>query len=465
MIGYSPFEKPLKQLETANLVMLTQAAEGWYIEYKRDIPNASSIAKSVSAFANTYGGWLFYGVQEKSKEEPVAGAFPGIASTEVEPSIQRMRQAIAAHLAPAPHFETNVFRGPCDLIGLPDGRAIICAQVPWSPATPHVHKTGVIYRRVGDSSEPRMENDRFILDQLWRRGDDLRKQYTKWLEKDPELSKAERERPYARLLLVTDLWQDRNLWLDLSIQEVREIMGETRGVVTSVPFDTVYTSANGFIGRQCRNNDPQELGMTWRLWPDLASEIIIPLNLHDLRDVQAVDLVLDGYEGVADFSSALRKHGHRTPRILDLNLLFNILVGIVEIQTRFLRHAGWSDAYFAKTSLLNVWRTCPFVDVKAILKGFDAHGIPMCLDGTITSPAGTEPDTFTKVPLFQDVTEETARIFLQALWLFAPIARAFGLPVWVDISSENEDPPYFLELQRAGQRAIKVQQTRNQRLA
>ena len=46
---------------------------------RRETPNAASIAKSVSAFANTYGGWLFYGVNEKSKSGAAAGEFVGIA--------------------------------------------------------------------------------------------------------------------------------------------------------------------------------------------------------------------------------------------------------------------------------------------------------------------------------------------------------------------------------------------------
>ncbi len=40
------------------------------MEYKRQEVNARSLAKSLSAFANTYGGWLFLGVEEQSKDNP-----------------------------------------------------------------------------------------------------------------------------------------------------------------------------------------------------------------------------------------------------------------------------------------------------------------------------------------------------------------------------------------------------------
>ena len=79
MTAYTPFDKELKSLSVEDLECLTEASEGWYIEYKREAVNAGAIAKSISAFANTYGGWLFLGIEEKSREHPVAGAFPGIA--------------------------------------------------------------------------------------------------------------------------------------------------------------------------------------------------------------------------------------------------------------------------------------------------------------------------------------------------------------------------------------------------
>jgi len=42
------------------LEILKEKYEGWYVEYKRQLPKNSAIAKSVTSFSNTYGGWLFY---------------------------------------------------------------------------------------------------------------------------------------------------------------------------------------------------------------------------------------------------------------------------------------------------------------------------------------------------------------------------------------------------------------------
>src|SRR5580700_5309520 len=105
---YSPFQKEIKDLGVEDLSVLRDIAEGWYVEYKREIPNAASIAKSVSAFANTYGGWLFYGVEQQSTGHPVAASFPGIARIEVDGALQRIRQAVADHMNPTTHFDIRI---------------------------------------------------------------------------------------------------------------------------------------------------------------------------------------------------------------------------------------------------------------------------------------------------------------------------------------------------------------------
>ena len=58
---FSPFDNQLESLSAPDLERLRDVAEGWYIEYKSEVSKAPDIAKSISALANTYGGWIFYG--------------------------------------------------------------------------------------------------------------------------------------------------------------------------------------------------------------------------------------------------------------------------------------------------------------------------------------------------------------------------------------------------------------------
>ncbi len=461
-MSYSPFESEFKDLKSDDLIALRTANEGWYIEYKREISKASTIAKSVSSFANTYGGWIFYGVEEKSKEDAVAGVFRGIKREDVDAALQCMRQAVAGHVNPAPHFNTKVLWGPAANVGLAEDRAVICVQVPRSMTAPHVHKSGQIYRRIADGSEPKAESDRFVLDQLWKRSDDLRKSYKKWVKRKPEFSEAEEELPYVRLLLVPDRWGDRAAWTEAPIEEIRSIFGNTTGLVSTLPFDNVYTAGNSFIARQRKDNDPHNLGLTWRFFRDLSSEILIPLNFYQ-NDLSSLVENFKGYKHAQPYAELLYSQGHRSPRVVDLNFLFNILVGISELQRNLLNLGKWTSSYFMKARLLNVWRITPFLDIASVLEEFRKHGTPMCLDSNIITPGGTEPETFAEVIVSEDVDDQKVRIILEALALFAPMAFAFGVPAWTDTRLDDESPTYYEELSNAGGRALEVQRLRSER--
>lgn len=462
MATYSPFEKHIREIQTTDLKELKQAAEGWYIEYKRETPNAAALAKSVSAFSNTYGGWLFIGVEEESKERPVAGGFPGLQRDEVDPSLQRLRKSAADHLNPTPHFETKVLWGPDSEVGLADDRAVICVWVPQSISAPHVHKTGQIYRRVSDASEPKPESDRFVLDQLWRRADEIKRHHREWYERDPEFSKGEEEKPFIRLMLVADRWHERDVWIDSDDKEVRTALNETAGM-GSIPFDTVYTSGNGFVGRQLNGNDPHDLTLTWRLQRNLVSDVIIPLPLLQPTRVELLDLDLHGYTNAQRFIDLLGRYRTSTLRIVDLNYVFNILIGVAEIQQRLCTLAGWSESYFLKVKILNSWRTIPFVDIPDVLDRFERYGPPMCLDSVTAFPSQFGPNNYVEIPRYDEVESREARILIQALQMFLPLALSYGIPAWLPLDEGQNVTPYYQALQDAGRRAVEVQRSRNAR--
>lgn len=458
MTYYSPFEKDFADLAVADLSALRAASEGWYIEYKREVPNANGIAKSLAAFANSYGGWLFYGVDEASKENPAAGAFPGISMGEADASLQRIRQAAANCINPAPYFETRLLQGPNADLGLDEGQAILVVRVPQGINAPYIHKSGQIYRRVADGSEPKPENDRFLLDSLFRRSDDLRQQYKDWLARDPELSKAEENSPFLRLMITVDPWAERDPWLETDLAGIRDIFNSgAASLISGLPFDSVHKSPRGFIARQIHTNDPSNLGLTWRFRQTLTGDVIVPLKVEAPREPFEL-LELDGYQHIRRYIGILQKGRHARPQIIDLNLLFNLLTGIVERQEQLMAAAGWQGEWYFKVRLLNVWRTIPFLDVPIVLDEFEAHGIPLCLDETVTVLDGSDPETLLRVDRRLDIESPHARVLLQALALFEPIASAWGISAWMPVGEDQ--PAYYQQLQLAGARALKVQANR-----
>ena len=156
---YRPFADDLDEVAPEDLVRLMDVHEGWYVEYKRELVGNRDLAKSLSSFANQYGGWLFLGIQEDAASNVAAG-FPGIPDSEVQNALDSIRNSAKDLLNPPVFYNVRKFEGPIESITLPDGRTIIVVQVPEGPNSPYIHNDGRIYRRVGDSSQPTPVTDR-----------------------------------------------------------------------------------------------------------------------------------------------------------------------------------------------------------------------------------------------------------------------------------------------------------------
>lgn len=217
---FNPVGKPIDSIASEDLLVLKSVHEGWYVDYKRSPLNARGTAKAISAMANTYGGWVFIGVEEASKLENVAGSFPGVAPDDADKCVQGLRQSAAEHLNPSPFFLAQVVDAP----GCDTGNKVICVFVPPSPKAPIIHSDGRIYRRINDSSEPVAENKREAVEHLFRRTDELEQDYADWFSRDPELSEFEENFAYLRVIAVPDYWSEQSLWFDGSVADFREML-------------------------------------------------------------------------------------------------------------------------------------------------------------------------------------------------------------------------------------------------
>lgn len=464
---YSPFSKPINELQPADLEALKNVNEGWYVEYKSELVRANALAKALAAFANTYGGWLFLGVKEQSKDNCVAGEFPGLANEDVDSALQSLRHSASDCLNPVPYFETKVLRGPCDAIGLTEDASVIAVKIPQSLTTPHVHKDGRIYRRVGDGSEPKPETDRFVLDQLWRRDKSTRKIMRNWIRRDPEFSKGEAEAPYIRILLCVDPWCQRDPHLETPLPEIRNLLAGCQEGLLSVQFDTVYTTVDrGIIARQVLDNDPHNYVFTWKMLRDLSSDIIIPMPFCTTNSLEQLEVWLEGYSHKNIFISALREANYSHLRVVDLNFLMYALIGIVSKYRKLLTLAEAHGEFAFKTRILNAWRVLPFIDLQRVLCEFETHGLPMVMNAFTTTPPGEDPESFQHIterkPDQESLNPEAVICATQAFSMFVPIGQVFGIPTLFDVETEPDElfVP-FEELWAAGERAMEVQKHRN----
>ena len=226
-----PFRTAVGSIGEADLAALTEIAEGWRIEYKGQLISPKNFAKSVAAFANTYGGWLFVGVAEDEDGTDMARSFPGLSSSEIEKAIQWLRQGCHEYLSSPPAFETQVVTGPLPSIDLSEERHLLAVFVPSSHMAPHIHANGRIYQRVGGSSEPKHVNDRHIVDGLIKRREAVSRTVAEWISNpDRPVTAEPNKAPWVRLLFSVDPWFPKDLPLnELHAEDTRRIFqGKTR---------------------------------------------------------------------------------------------------------------------------------------------------------------------------------------------------------------------------------------------
>ncbi len=387
--NFNPFGVPLSELAVDDLGKLREVAEGWYVEYKRELPNAKGIAKSITSFANQYGGWLIVGVDENEERE--AGSFPGIPSSEIQEAEQKIQRAAASHSSPSPHFEVKSLSGPCPVIQLLEGRSVIVVHVDEGEEAPYVHSTGKVYRRVGEASEPRAETDRAQLDSLWERSKQVQRRLEEFLLARPRVSIAEEKSIRLHLYLLAAPSKVGRTGGSLTLPEFTDIMRNTDGEVFTVSFGNVFPMAGGFVARHVADNDPYNLCMTWRYFGEGNSVVswringaVIDRNVIDLRTD------LDGYEQAEEFVEVVRSQGYRNGIVIDLNTVYAQFLAAVQKQRALMEAESISDMYYAKVSLEETWRCVPFLDSSAFIQAVKAGGLPLVQETSFLAPPGTD---------------------------------------------------------------------------
>jgi hypothetical protein len=418
--SYNPFQKQFDDIESDDLETLRNVHEGWYVDYKEAPLNARGNAKAISAMANTYGGWIFIGVAEASKNDNVAGSFPGIATENLDACCQGLRQAVAEHLNPQPFFKLKTLPAP----SATNEEQVVCVYVPPSPKAPIIHSDGRIYRRVNDSSEPVAENDRQVVEHLFTRTKTFKAAYADWFKRNPELSKAEDNVTYLRVIAVTDYWNENNLWLSGDVEAFRETLrAKEAGIFFSQPFDSVYSLMDGFVARATQPDDARMITSTFILRRELHGEFILPIPSYRVDQYTSIQ---PNRPQLAEAMEFLSRHGHHDSTILDLSEIFGPLDGFFTLMRRFQKNAGYAGKTHVKFKVRNAWRRIPVLALSSDGHGWDDYGVPMVLTDNVSSLKGGDINTFYEMDLHQRDGDDNDG-FLLALPLFSHICSGLGL--------------------------------------
>lgn len=382
--SYYPFNKILEEIDANDLLLLKEVSEGWYIDYKVQGLKIVDFAKHISAFANQYGGWLILGVNESADDSRTASEFVGVKKTELEKISRDIREASAAHINPEVLYEERVVEGPIEEIGLTVDRSILIIGIPMSHNTPHIHSSGRIYRRLADQSKPKEETDRYILDDLWKRGNEKQKKITEFLTHIPTLPDSQSEAPWVHIYFKPAQGQ-LGPSKHLSFSDFSSIVRNTNSKVVGVhaPMQGVNSTADGYVARQIEGNDPSLSTLTLRWWHEGIARFDIPLNLFDLEGFFETHVKNKYGE---DYCKLAFQSGFSNIKIVDYSVFVQAVSSLANCYLHMLNVTEDSRDVYSCFTLRNVFHTSPFVDSGEFIKRAGEYSIPVTIDQNIVMP-------------------------------------------------------------------------------
>jgi hypothetical protein len=386
LLNYSfyPFINKLENLDSSDLALLKEVSEGWYIDYKSQRIKISDLAKHLSAFANQYGGWLVIGIEESTDGTRTAGCFTGIPDEQIAQLSIELREATSAHVNPEVLYEEIVIKGPQNEIGLAEGYSILIVGIPQSDNTPHIHSSGRIYRRLADQSKPKEEVDRYILDDLWKRGNKNRKMLSNFLTSVPELPPNISESPVIHVFFKPSQYHhapSKLLTFDDFSRITRNIDNCVEGI--NAPMDSAHSTSNGFCARQLMKGNPNLSSIGVRWWFDGTIRIDIHLNKYDLRGF--LDTHNTNKYAYA-FHEAAIKLGYKEMSIIDYSSFANVLAAMTNMYLHILDSVNDERDIYSCFTMRNLQGTNSFVNSSSFIDRVSELSIPLVMDNDIIYP-------------------------------------------------------------------------------
>ena len=425
---YTPFDVDLHEITETHLAGLREVAEGWHVEYKSEVPKPRVLAKSLSSFANGYGGWLLLGIQE-NPEDNTAATFPGIPDADLTVTVQQLRDAAKDLLQPTMPFFHHILRGPLADISLPSGRSIVIVRIPEGASPPYVHNDGRVYVRTGDSSSPVHATDRTTLDLLHRKAEDKTSLLEELIDRSPVVSEAEENTTYLHLAICSDPFRVLGHWYSGSFANFSAAMS-----APPLPFDNIYTSQDGLVARQARGNNRDYRLFTWEFSRTCNSFVTLPLSMLEVPYIDSDGSFYDlgewsQYDYGERFASLLAEKGLQFARVLNLNLVFAAIYRIIARHRSLAGLAGVMGPFYLKTKIENTWRVVPFIDTSEYISHIETFDVPVIQDSSLTAPLGGWPEGFITAPELGLASSENEQAFdpsTIATWL--AIMQALGIP-------------------------------------
>src|ERR1035437_4917838 len=313
---YTPFDKELSELdeEELNKLITNEICEGWYVEFKSEIPrketkiDSKSIVKAISAFANTRGGWLFFGVNA-DKSNNIANEICGIDIGEYKSFHDQLSTIISKNITPQPIFHLKEVK-------LNNGKCVIIIKIEEGVTPPYITNSGIIFQRENSSSSP--IKDRYVIEKLNEKANEYYESienFTKINYGETQLQ-SQSDQSYLELYLFPlpyDQFEIKKFFTSQFFKETAvkfydgvdlnyTFDNNSEIIPLNIGFYSIYTSENSLIIRPLNDNNLIYKTTTAELFYNGNLKFLIPLNVFNLesipyhyKDSEIIKYLLDKY--------------------------------------------------------------------------------------------------------------------------------------------------------------------------
>lgn len=309
---YSPFLNQdheflsINEVTYAELNQLSSLDEGYQLEFKLNFNEnvKKKIPSIVTSFANSSGGWIIIGVEDKSKQiTPI--------KRERNDFGQIISQLLKGHVTPIPQYEVRFLASPGD-----GEYGVLLIYVHEGNFPPYT-SNGTIFIRNGSSKEPVQRADRATIETLLEKGNQYKSNIESFFERDIYF-------PYNDILNKTRDYSICNIFLktlaDINIFKSYEEKDKIKNCVIGDGhiFQCGQYNIDSIIFKH-RATSPFNNGITviYELYNDTSAKINIPLYM--VTD----DLFEKEY--------ATNKINALFPVKIDENIKYKIIDGVVAI--------------------------------------------------------------------------------------------------------------------------------------
>ena len=154
LINNKEFSK-LKYSDVQTFLNNTDLDEGYFVEFKNDDTTTTKLAKEICAFSNTFGGYIFLGVED---DKTITGC--------TKWTEEKINNVFRDRISPNPSFDIKRLSK--------NGQKIYIIRIDEGVNPPYITNTGFIYERISSSSNP-INNSATINRIMEKRKDNIKK--------------------------------------------------------------------------------------------------------------------------------------------------------------------------------------------------------------------------------------------------------------------------------------------------